>query len=240
MKGWIVAVVGGGVAAGVLAAGVLAAVHDGPQAATAQNPPPAASGLGRTVTVDGVGVVSGPPDTVTLSLGVKIEAPSASEALDTASQKAQRLVDTLTAAGVAKSDIQTGYISVYPTYRDSTNDPKSYSASNSLTAVVHDVGGAGAIIDAVTKAVGDGVTLGGVSFSISDTSALYEQARQMAVAQARRRADQLATGANVSVGGVVAMNESAQEVPKVLARDSAAPAAATPIEPGSQQVQLTV
>ena len=68
MKRWIVPVAGGGVAAALLAVGVLAAVHDGPRAATAQVPTTvpgttvsATPGVTRTVTVDGVGVVSGRP-----------------------------------------------------------------------------------------------------------------------------------------------------------------------------------
>jgi uncharacterized protein YggE len=249
MKGWMLAA-GGGVVAALLAVGVLASVQDGPKPATAQNPPTtttgAASGPSRTVTVDGVGVVSGTPDTVTLSLGVQVEATSATEALDEASRKAAALIDTLTTAGVGKPDIQTGYLSVYPRYRDGTSEPNGYSASNSVTAVVHDVDRAGAIIDAAANAVGDGITMGGVSFSIDDKSTLYEQARRMAVGEAQQHAEQLASAANVSVGGVVSMNESAQELPTpMVARDSAggvtsAAAAPAPIEPGRQEVQLRV
>jgi uncharacterized protein YggE len=251
MKRWILPAAGAGVVATLLAVGVLAAVHDGPNNATAQTPTTVAPGVAvtpgvaRTVTVDGVGVVSGTPDTVTLNLGVSVEASSASRALESASTKAQSLIDTLTGAGVGKSDIQTGYVSVWPRYRDPSNDVDGYWASNSVTAIIHDLDKAGSIIDAATSAVGDGITLSGVSFSIDDTSGLYAQARQMAVQEARRRADQLATAANASVGAVISMNESAQEVPSPVPyrADSASggvAASAAPIEPGHQDLQLSV
>jgi uncharacterized protein YggE len=239
---------GGVIVASLIAVGVLAAVDDGPPSAVAQNPTTttaSSEGVTRTITVDGVGVVSGTPDTVTLSLGVQVEAPTAAEALDAASRKSQAVMDTLTGAGVGKADIRTSGLNVYPNYNGGgTRD--GYSAGASVTATLHDISKAGEVIDAATAAVGDGITLGGVWFSIDDTSALYAQAREMAVAEARTHAEQLAKAANVSVGSVVAMNESAQYVP--MARDAVSAAgsvattipAALPVEPGRQDVQLTV
>jgi uncharacterized protein YggE len=255
MKRWIVPVAGGGVVAALLGVGMLAAVHDGPRPATAQTPttvaPTTASATGgvtRTVSVEGVGAVSCIPDTVTVNLGVSVEGRSAAEALESANTKAKALISTLTDAGVGKTDIQTGYVSVWPRYRDNSQDVDGYWVSNSVTAVLHDIDGAGALIDAATNAVGDGITMGGVSFSIADTSGLYTQARQQAVTEARRRAGELAGAAGVSVGTVVSINESAQEVPVAAAYDGRAGAATTavaastpvPIEPGKQELQLRV
>ena len=253
MKPWILPAAGATVVAGLLTLGIAAAVHDGPRNAGAQDPgttvpgttvAPTSSGP-RTVTVDGLGTVSGTPDTATVWLGVQVEGVSAADALGTANAKAQKLVDTLLAAGVGKPDIQTGSISVYPRSVDGGTTVQGYTASNSVTAVIHDVGRAGTVIDDVTAAVGDGITLSGVSFSIDDTSSLFAQARKMAVDDARARAGQLAAAAGTSVGGVIAMNESVsgptgrQYYP---AAAGAAPkdAASTVVEPGRQDIQLTV
>ena len=239
---------GGAVVAALIAVGVLAAVDDGPAPAVAQNPPTstaAPTAVARTITVDGVGVVSGTPDTVSLNLGVQVEASTAADALDAAGRKSQAVVGTLTGAGVAKADIQTSGLNVYPNYTGGgTRD--GYSAGASVTATLHDISKAGEVIDAATAAVGDGITLGGVWFSIDDTSALYAQAREMAVAEARTHAEQLAKAANVAVGSVVSMNEAAQYLPP--ARDAMPAAsgvattvpAALPVEPGRQDLQLTV
>jgi uncharacterized protein len=246
-RAWLV--VGGvGVALVAVAVGALAVGHEGPAPATAQstnpNPDPTAAppAGARTISVDGVGTVSGTPDTVTLNLGVQVQGPTATEALATASTKAQALIDTLTAAGVAQADIQTGYISVYPNYQGPGATPNGYWASNSVTAVIHDVSKAGPIIDAGTKAVGDGTSFSGVSFSIADTSALYAQARKMAVDQARQHAEQLAAAAGGSVGAVLSIDESAAPMPVTYApaTTAAAAPASPPIEPGRQQLQLSV
>jgi uncharacterized protein YggE len=175
-----------------------------------------------------------------------VEGDTAAAALASAGTKANALIDTLTGAGVAKTDIQTGYVSVWPRYRDNSQDVTGYWASNSVNAVLHDIDRAGAVIDAATEAVGDGITMGGVSFSIDDTSGLYTKARQMAVEEAKRRAGELAEAAGASVGAVMSINESAQETPAAVAYDrasaatTAAGAASMPIEPGKQELQLRV
>jgi uncharacterized protein YggE len=248
MKRGFLIVTGVGLAVAFVAVGAVVVVRHGPAPATAQSPSPTVPPSGaaaRTIAVQGVGIVSGTPDTVTLNMGVQVQATSASAALSSASAKAQSLIDTLTDAGVAKADIQTGYVSVWPNYTGPGVVESGYWASNSLTAVIHDVAKAGPIIDAATKAVGDGTTLGGVSFSIADTSALYAQARKLAVDQARTHADQLATAAGGSVGAILSIDEAAQEMPLPVAYAPAttmagAPSAVPPIEPGRQQLQLSV
>jgi len=253
MNRWIVPVAGGGVVVALLGVGVLAATRGGPSPAVAQTPttvgaPGPVSVASRTITVDGVGVVSGIPDTASLILGVNVQGSSAADAMERLNTKAGALIDTLTAAGVAKADIQTGSISVWPQYRDGSQDVYGYWASNSVNATIHGVDRAGPAIDAATAAVGDGVTLGGISFSIDDTSDLYGQARQKAVDEAKHRASQLAQAAGTSVGTVLSMNESVQSTPyaaydrgmaTATSLAGAAPAP-TPIEPGSQELQLWV
>jgi uncharacterized protein YggE len=230
------AAIGGAAVAALIGFGLATMSSSSGGPAVAQTPAPTTT-LTRTVTVAGVGAVSAVPDTATVNLGVQIDATTATDALDTASTKAQRIIDTLVGAGVAKADIQTGYISVYP------DDRHGYVASNSVTATIHDVTKAGPIIDAAAHTVGNGITLGGVSFSVSDTGPLYAKARQLAVADARQRAQQLATAAGTSVGDVMSIVESSRSIPTpVIAAGAAAPptSAAPPIEPGRQDIQLSV
>ena len=251
MKRFVPLAVGGGIAAAVIALGAVGVVRDGPRPATAQNPTtttaPAqtAQGPARTITVQGQGKVTGTPDTVNLSLGVQASAPKAVDALTTANRRADELLRTLLRAGVAKVDITTNDVSLYPSY-DNSGHPNGYSASNSVSVTLHDVAKAGPTIDAATAAVGDGITFGGVWFSIDDTSTLSAQARQRAVADARTHADQLAKAAGVAVGRVIGIDESTSfgyGTPPMLDSAGVAKGAApvpTQIEPGSQQVQLDV
>jgi uncharacterized protein YggE len=247
IKGWAVPATLGVVAAAVVVGGLVAdrgssgtAVAQSPttatSAATAATPP-------RTVAVDGVGTVTGTPDRLSLSMGVEVSDPTASGALVHANQKTQTLIAAFTAAGVAKADIQTAWLNVWPRYTDGTRTD-GYEASNSLTITLRDVTRAGRVIDAAANAVGDGVTISGVAFGISDTSQLYAKARQLAVQQAHDRAAQLAQAAGLSVGGVVAIDESSSSgyvYPNSSASTAAASGGGTvPIEPGSQQLEIDV
>jgi len=198
----------------------------------------------RTVTVQGTGTVEGTPDLLTLNLGVQVQASKATAALDGANQKAQALIDTLVAAGVAKADIATSNLSVWPDMAYPANKITGYTASNTVTAKLRQIDKAGAVIDAAASSVGDAITLGGISLSIDDTSALSAKARDLAVQQAHAQADQLAKAAGVSVGKVVSISEVAQAVSPVYyggkADTAAGSASPVPIQPGTQTVELQV
>jgi uncharacterized protein len=254
MRKWIVPVaVAGGVLVGALTMGVVAKVGDNPktgaEGAGAQTPtsvPAGGDGSGnavlRRVSVGGVGSVSGTPDMLTINLGVRTQAQTAGAALDEASTKAQSLIDTLQKAGVAAVDIVTTDVSVWPQYDNNGRHVTGYEASNTVSAKLRDLSKAGAVIDAAAGAVGDAITLGGLSFGIEDTSALYAQARELAVKQAHTQADQLAKAAGGSLGPVISIDEGAQQVPMPMyaAADSAGGAASVPLQPGSQTISLTV
>jgi uncharacterized protein len=255
MRKWIVPVaVAGGVLVGALTMGVVAKVSDDPttgaQGAQAQTPTTVDTGGGgsgatvlRHVSVGGVGNVSGTPDTLTIGLGVRTQAQTAGAALDEANTKARALIDTLEKAGVAAVDIVTTNVSVWPQYDNSGRQVTGYEASNSVNAKLRDLSKAGEVIDAAAGAVGDAITLGGLSFGIDDTSALYAQARELAVKQAHTQADQLAKAAGGSLGPVISIEENAQQVPMPMyaaAADSAGGAASVPLQPGSQTISLSV
>jgi uncharacterized protein YggE len=245
------------VAAGAVAVTVMAVVDDGPQPAGAQattttTTAPGSEGGGaatnaplRTVTVTAEGTASGTPDTAVVQLGVQTQATSAKGALDQANQKAAQLLDALKFGGVKPEDITTTNVFVYPQYGPNDQKITGYQAGNSVSATIRDVTKAGAIIDAAAGVVGDQITLQGVSFNIDDTGRLRQAARDDAVAHAKSQADQLAAATGLTVGKVVSIVEgSVPDIPLVYA--AAAPAttvadsAAVPLQPGQQELNLSV
>lgn len=252
MRRWYVpAALAGGVTVGALVMGIVALADDDHRSqparadlrATTVAPGGGQAGAMRTITVNGVGSVSGTPDVLTLSIGVRTRAQSAGEALDEASAKAEALIATLKGAGVAEVDIATTEVSIWPQYDNQGREVTGYEASNGLSVKLRDLSKAGAVIDVAADAVGDAITLGGISFGIDDTGPLYAKARELAVGTARLQAEQLAKAAGVGLGGVVAITEGAQYTPSPMyAGDmvAAAGGSAVPLQPGSQQVQLTV
>jgi uncharacterized protein YggE len=194
------------------------------------------------ITVVGTGDVRGVPDTLTVTIGASSQAPHATEALSANSAKTQALVGSLTGSGVATGDIQTGSLSIEPTYGYGGQTISGYQVDETVTVVLHDLTRAGAILDAAARQVGDAVRIQGMSLSISDASALMGAARKQAVENARTRAQQLATGAGSSLGAIRTITEQSSygPMPMPMAGSMDGAAKAIPVQPGSQQLSVSV
>jgi uncharacterized protein YggE len=194
-----------------------------------------------SITTRGVGTVRGTPDTLTVDLGVQTRAASAADALADNSTRTTGLLDVLRGRGVADADLRTSRLSINPTY-DQNGGITGYEVTNEVTATLRDIAGAGALVDAAAQATGDAARVERIAFAIDDDAEPRARARGDAVRQAVTQARQLAEAANVTLGPILSITEvTAGEPPLPAARDSAAQAsAAVPIEPGTQDVSVTV
>jgi uncharacterized protein YggE len=204
----------------------------------------ASSGTGIAVT--GTGEVSGTPDTLTMTFGVSVLRDTVAEAVAQSAERTDAVIAALEAAGVAKDDIQTTNFSIFPEYDYSGDRQRltGFRVDNSVVADIRDVGSAGDVIDDAVAAGGDEVIVSGVSFSIEDDADLVEAARAEAWADAQAKAEQLADLAGVTLGEPVTIAETLSAVPgPVFFGDAAVAEArefATPIEPGQEQVEVTL
>jgi hypothetical protein len=199
-----------------------------------------------SIAARGVGLVKGTPDTLRVTLGVETRSPSAKDALAANNDKANALVDTLKSKGVEAKDIQTSQLSINPNYDDKGQRIVGYQVNNMVTATLHDIGGAGALIDAAAGAVGDAVRVQSIGFSIDDDSALKAEARTQAVHLAQLQAEQMAKAAGVKLGNIRYISEVPASSPMPYAErylgDAKAAAGSTPapVLPGQQELSLTV
>lgn len=190
---------------------------------------------GRTVTVTGTGSVESVPNRAGLSVGVSSDAATARAALAANADKAANVIEALRAAGVARVDLQTTDVTVSPRW-DDRGRQNGFTAHSSVRVDVASATRAGAILDA---AVGAGATeTSGPSFDRSDRSELYRNALRAAFADARGKAATLAGEAGASLGAVQRIEESPGVQPMPLF--AAARESATPVEPGTTEVQATV
>ena len=230
-------------AGGVLA---LAGCGDGGKVAGAAPAAGVSADNGRpSIAARGVGLVKGTPDTLRVVLGVETRSASAQDALAANNDKANALVDTLKSKGVEAKDIQTSQLSIHPTYDDKGQRITGYQVNNTVTATLHDIAGAGALIDAAAGAVGDAVRVQSIGFSIDDDSALKAEARTQAVHLAQLQAEQMAKAAGVKLGAIRYISEIPASGPiPYYERLAGAPAAdaakSAPILPGQQELSLTV
>jgi uncharacterized protein YggE len=218
-------------------AGVVALAIPANGAGTADN---------RFITVTGVGTISVVPDAVRFNATVSYLDITNTAALSTASKSAAAVRAALKDAGIATKDIRSANISVYPEYnwtQETGTKITGYRASQSFDVLVRTALRAGTIIEAVVKAGGDNVQLGGVIPTTLNPSLATEDARAAAVANAKSKASSYAKLLGTSIGKVLSLEEQSSPFyssPFPMAKAGAADAAAVEIDLGEQDVTVTI
>ena len=78
--------------------------------------------------------------------------------------------------------------------------------------------------------------IGGINFMVSQASKLLDDAREQAVADARRKAEIYAKAAGVTLGAPLSISEEGSPGP-MFPQDGAAPMAATPVAQGEEKLR---
>jgi hypothetical protein len=221
------------VAALVLVAAAVAGVGRPEEARSEQGTPT------RGITVSASAEVEATPDRAALQIGVDTQASSASEALSQNAERVRRVIEALRRAGVAKDDLQTSQVSLWPETGSDGTGVTGYRAQNSVSVEL-DVAKAGDAIDAAVAAGAN--TVSGPALAVEEREQHYRKALAQAVAAARGKAEAVAEAAGVSLGRVTAVVESAgygdPQPYFAAARDGME--ASSPVEPGKQQIAAAV
>jgi uncharacterized protein len=193
------------------------------------------------ITVTGTGQATAPADVLRLNLSVGHDAADVAAAVAQVAQRTDAVNAALRAQGVAATDIYTSSVNVYPQYADSMA-VAGYRASHSMIVTTKDLTGFGRLLNAAVDAAGNNLGLDHLQFDVADKRALMDQARELAFAQARTKADQLAALAGQSIGSIAAVAESYGHAPFQLqsakAGDGFAPELS--VTPGEQTVEISL
>ena len=205
--------------------------------ALAQAVPPA------TVSVTGEATVSVPPDLAQVDAGVSSDAKTAREAFEANNAAMGKVLLTLKSSGIEEKDIQTSRLSLQPqSAPNRSGGPLAivgYRASNRVTIRVRDVTKIANVIDTLVGAGANDV--GGINFMVSNASKLLDEAREQALADARRKADIYAKAAGVTLGTPVSIREESSPGPIAYRRMAAGmPVSAAPVAQGEETLQVTV
>lgn len=222
----------------VLAASAISA----PLAAQAQMPmqPPA------LISVTGEARISVPPDLAQIDAGVTSEAKSAREASDANNAAMGKVLLAVKGAGIDEKDYQTSRLSLQPEYSNAKSSGSAatiagYRAGNRVTIRLHDITKVANVIDALVTAGAN--EIGGINFMVSQASKLLDDAREQAIADARRKAEIYAKAAGVTLGPPVSISEEGAAEPLFRARvmgGKIAAAAPVPIAQGEETLSITV
>jgi uncharacterized protein len=206
--------------------------------ATAETP----ADLPAAISVTGEAQISVPPDRAQIDAGVSSEAKAAREASEANSAAMGKVLAALKGAGIDEKDVQTSRLSLQPQYAPNRNGASpivGYRASNRVTVRIREVGKVAGVIDTL---IGAGANdIGNISFSVSDASKLLDDARERAVADARRKAETYAKAAGVTLGAPLNISEVGAAAPLFRAKVAAAMGeAAVPIAQGEETLSISV
>lgn len=209
---------------------------------TVQNPTPK-----NTISVSAEGKVKAVPDLATVDLGVISNAATAAEAQDQSSKKINAIIDFVKKQDISADDIATSQFNIYPQqdFREGRTVITGYMANQSITIKVR---GVDKSTEKLSRVLG-GVTaaganqINGVSLSFDDPDNLRQQAREMAIAKAKEKAQALAQTAGLRLGRVVNVSETTADFPFPVpyaaglgAGGDSARSVAPEIAPGNQDI----
>jgi uncharacterized protein len=208
--------------------------------ALAQMPPFATS---PGISVTGEASVSVAPDQAVIDGGVTTEAKTAHEAADANNAAMVKVLAALKGAGLEEKDYQTSRLSLQPKYAPDRAGPTTingYRASNHITIKVRDVAKVASIVDVLVGAGANEIS--GINFVVSQASKILDDAREKAIADARRKAEIYAKAAGVTLGDPTSISEEGSPSAPMFRSRMAMPMAATgtPVAQGEETLSVAV
>jgi uncharacterized protein len=207
----------------------------------------AAAVAGPTITVEAEGKVVAVPDLALLTLEVETRAPQAEAAAQENSRRAEALLQALKQTLGPGDQVKTLGYRLSPVFaprvKSGPLEIKGYDAVNRLQVKVKGPGRLGAIIDLALKNGASGIN--GPFWEHSRAEELQRQAAVAALELARRLAEALAQSQGLKIKGVEKISTGIHFLPlrgpvEAMRLAAAAPAPATPIEVGEEEIKASV
>lgn len=200
--------------------------------------------------VQGTAEVRVAPELAVVQLGVVDQAPSAADAQQGVNRVAAAVLSAVRDIGLDDRQVQTSHLTLTPVYaRQEPGDlepPRivAYRATYTVAIRVQNLDRVGAVIDA---ALGAGANqLDGVSFGLENDLPARQEALRLAVAEARAKADVMASALGVRLGGIIMVTEGGVSVQQPMLEAVALramtqqPDMPTPVAPGDISVHASV
>jgi uncharacterized protein YggE len=191
--------------------GVLALAWTGfaPPTAQARTYAEATSTSPRTITVVGEGKVRIKPDIAQATIGVEVMESTVKEASKGARDTMEAVLKALKEQGVVEKDIQTSNFSIWAERPYGPEGPSKneilYHVSNQVAVTIRDLETVETVLGATIEAGANNIY--GITFSLDDPSQVESEGRKKAVADAKTKAQELATLNGVKLGDVINVSE---------------------------------
>src|SRR4051812_38375739 len=206
--------------------------------------PALADDFPSAISVSGEATISAAPDLAQIDAGVANDAKSAKEASEANNAAMGKVLLALKGAGIDEKDYQTSRLSLQPQFATPSKVSEragivSFRASNRVTVKIRDVTKVANLIDVL---VGAGANdIGGINFTVTQASKHLDEAREKAIADARRKAEIYAKAAGVTLGDPISISEETGSPGPLFRSKVAAPmAAGAPVAQGEETLSVTV
>lgn len=207
--------------------------------------------------VTGKGKVTLEPDLALLDMGIEARSKSVEQARYDAAASMNKIVSSLKASGIEDKDIQTRSFNISPQYiweeviedgrRRSKQILTGYQVTHNLQIKIRDLDEdrVGIVIDQAVVAGGDNSRINSIQFTIEDSYAAQNQARELAIEDGLAKAQLFADRTGVIRGKLVFITENnttgiEPRTSMDFARGSMALESDTHISSGELEVQAAV
>jgi len=176
----------------------------------------------NTISFSGHGEVYAVPDIANINFSIQKDAKTVKEAQNQVAQIEKKVLDFLKANNVADKDIKTTNVSFYPKYEFQyskdmtcgalTCPPRpekqvivGYTSSENITVKIRNTDETGKIIEGIgALGVSD---LNGPNFAIDDEDIFKDNARKLAIDEAKLKARKLAKDLGIRLGKITSFSE---------------------------------
>jgi uncharacterized protein YggE len=202
------------------------------------------SNQAATVAVTGTGRVERTADLALATFVIEATRPTAADARRDAAGVATAVIEALAGAGIPRADLRTAGLDLVPNWEQEGNRSvrRGFTVTNRVGATVRDLELVGRVIDAGLAAGATG--LDGVQLLLADPAPAADEARRLAVADARARAEAIVSAAGLSLGRLVSIAEGGAgpaPMPHPAMRlEAFAADVPTPVLPGRIEVSVSV
>lgn len=169
------------------------------------------------LTINGTGIASSAPDIVDIQFGVDTLNDNPVDAVNENSKKMDAVMLVLDQMGIEQVDIKTVYYNmwvedVYDQDGQLTGE-KRYRLTNQVNIRLGEMDKIGLLIENVISA--GATSINGITFGVSDTSELEQEAMENAIINAKEKASRVADELGVSLGEISTLFEGGSYSPPV-------------------------
>jgi uncharacterized protein YggE len=212
-----------------------------------------------TITVNGNGQATLPPDVAHVSFTVQNTASTVSDAQTSTTNQANAAIAFVKAQGIADKDVKTASYNINPQYSyptpctvgaacpTYTGTPKitGYQVSESIQVTERNLPAVGTLLAGLGKLEVQNIT--GPDFALDDSTAGYNAARADAIVNAKAQADLLSQQLGVRLGKIVNFSESSGAYPTpmysvgaVSAKVDSAPTPSVPVGENTYSASVSI